>query len=356
MEAITATQVKKAGKILSDPNSSKADQDKAIEIVDKWRSKHSAPIKTFQNILAKRCKTAYDGEFIVAQRLKRMESIVNKMRRFPKMNLAKMQDIAGLRVILPTVQDVYSFHSGLLGSKRLTHEPILPPKDYITSPKEDGYRSLHVVYLYNNKNKPELRNTRVEIQIRTELQHAWATAVETIDIIEKQNLKIGGISHPEYKEFFQLSSALIANKEKTGLPDKFKEKSIIDLANRAQEIEKRLKIFDKLAGFKVFFIESSKEDIKAMKAHYYLIVLSVLEDGWGVQVQAFKESGLETAKTLFHKYENEGKNTVLVSSSGVNSLMKAYPNYFLDSTKFINEMKKIFRNINNAIIRASKKK
>ena len=53
-------------------------------------------------------------------------------------------------------------------------------RDYIQHPKPSGYRSIHLVYKYKNPISPEYNGLFVELQIRTRLQLAWATAVETM--------------------------------------------------------------------------------------------------------------------------------------------------------------------------------
>ena len=62
------------------------------------------------------------------------------------MNLARMQDIGGVRVILPSIADVRKLHEALVGrNNRFNHVPIVPCHDYIENPKSDGYRSIHQV-------------------------------------------------------------------------------------------------------------------------------------------------------------------------------------------------------------------
>jgi ppGpp synthetase/RelA/SpoT-type nucleotidyltranferase len=63
-------------------------------------------------------------------------------------------------------------------------------KDYIQSSRDaDGYRSLHLIYKYRNIKNPSYDGLRIELQIRTKLQHIWATAVETMGTLLGQALK-----------------------------------------------------------------------------------------------------------------------------------------------------------------------
>lgn len=103
------TQVSKAGDILTalskDP-ATDLDLDEwlhAYEVLANWRACHGYPINTFQATLRTRLKKI-DEAALVAQRLKRTPSILNKLRRFKGMNLARMQDIGGLRAVVGSVR------------------------------------------------------------------------------------------------------------------------------------------------------------------------------------------------------------------------------------------------------------
>ena len=71
---------------------------------------------------------------LVAQRLKRTPSIVEKLRRFESMSLDRMQDIGGLRVIVPEIDNVYRLYRLIVSSKRFKYQLELPPHDYIREP------------------------------------------------------------------------------------------------------------------------------------------------------------------------------------------------------------------------------
>lgn len=110
-------------------------------------------------------------------RLKSPHSVVEKMKR---RNLpvdvssikGNIEDIAGIRVICHYIKDIYRISDLLL---RQDDIHLLKVKDYIKNPKENGYRSLHLVvevpvYLANEKVM-----VPVEIQIRTIAMDFWAT-------------------------------------------------------------------------------------------------------------------------------------------------------------------------------------
>jgi putative GTP pyrophosphokinase len=79
----------------------------AYEKVNNWRSCHSYPLNTFNATVRNKVKSVCDKP-IVAQRLKRYESIVAKLRRQRTQRLSQMQDIGGLRVVVDNTTQVNS--------------------------------------------------------------------------------------------------------------------------------------------------------------------------------------------------------------------------------------------------------
>jgi ppGpp synthetase/RelA/SpoT-type nucleotidyltranferase len=127
---------------------------------------------------------------LTAARLKRMGSIRAKLRRGPH-TLYQMQDIGGCRAIVGSVDEIRDIERVYQRSAR--HE-FRNRSDYLEQPKADGYRSLHLVYRF--KASPSLTHLTsspmlVELQLRTKLQHAWATAVETVGAVLGEDLKGG---------------------------------------------------------------------------------------------------------------------------------------------------------------------
>lgn len=113
----------------------------------------------------------------IKTRLKSPESIMEKMRRknleFSIESIEKnLFDVAGVRVICPFVDDIYMLSECLL---RQDDIKLVRKKDYIESPKPNGYRSLHLIvevpiFLQNEK-KP----MKVEVQLRTIAMDFWAS-------------------------------------------------------------------------------------------------------------------------------------------------------------------------------------
>lgn len=340
LEVPSKKAVAKAGSTLIDPAATDEQYHEAMQVLSQWRGLHRYPVNTFQANLRKKCKDFDLKDITIAQRLKRTPSIVRKLKRFPEMNLARMQDIGGLRVVLPSMKDVKRLHEYYLQAERLKHEAILPPKDYIGEPKADGYRSLHQVFKYKNAQRPELDGLRVELQIRTKIQHAWATAVETLGLLERASFKTGDGSE-EYRRFFLLCSAMFALKEKTPLPLAIQHMPAEAIRTEIKSHIINLQILDKLKGVAV--AAKHIEAASVGKAAYHVMILDV--ENHKTSLVPFTDAQFDLAKDFYLAQEQALKtnaaDVVLISVGDVKEVKKAYPNYFLDTQQFIKEIEKI---------------
>ena len=115
-------------------------------------------------------------EFITS-RIKKPFSIVDKMHRkgqplTVEAMTATLNDVAGVRVICPFIDDIYSVADMLTRQDDIT---LIETKDYIQNPKPNGYRSLHLIIevpvFFSDRKQP----MRVEVQIRTIAMDFWAS-------------------------------------------------------------------------------------------------------------------------------------------------------------------------------------
>ncbi len=113
----------------------------------------------------------------ISSRIKSKESILHKMQKLglPMTGSALMNnihDIAGIRVVCPFIEDVYSVARMLVRQHGIE---VLHVKDYIRNPKENGYRSLHMIVNTEVEFAESTRSITVEIQIRTIAMNFWAS-------------------------------------------------------------------------------------------------------------------------------------------------------------------------------------
>jgi len=329
------SQVNRAGEILVAPEAFRlADQEWAAEVLANWRACHGYPINTFQATLRTKLKNGY-GEAIVAQRLKRAPSIILKLQRFRGMQLARMQDIGGLRAVLSSVKKVRELERDYRDT--LFEHVLTNSKNYIDKPKDDGYRGVHLIYRYSNKRAPAYNGLSLELQLRTQRQHAWATAVETMGTFLGQALKAGQ-GDREWRDFFSKASAALAIIERTAPVPGFegidRETVFADVAST----EAKLRVLQRLQGFAI-----ATDRITAVRGQgaYHLIVLDSTRRA--VTIRPYAVASLEQANIDYATVEQrtragEAVEAVLVSAGPIAALRQAYPNYFLDTQAFVREM------------------
>lgn len=131
------------------------------------------------NILKKEFQFSNDRNPIenVESRIKSKESILLKLKRkgLPMTVSAltnNIRDIAGIRVICPFIEDVYNVARMLIKQKDVE---LIEAKDYILKPKENGYRSLHLIVTVEVQFSNQAKKIPVEIQIRTIAMNFWAS-------------------------------------------------------------------------------------------------------------------------------------------------------------------------------------
>lgn len=321
--------INNAGALLAKNDTSRRELASAVKIINNWRTSHAFPLNFFQIGLRRRASRV-DAKSLVAQRLKRLSAIKVKLARFEWLSLYDMQDLGGCRAVLDSVKKVYELAGIYTSSKELK---LNNKKDYIETPKSDGYRGIHLIYQYN-ADKREYRGMKIEIQIRSQLQHAWATAVETVDTFTFQGIKTGG-GTGEWRRFFKLMGTAIALRENcTLVPNTPVNPS--ELANELRSIEKKLNAISSLVtyGSALQQIASGEE----RRPVYYLLVLDPVKKE--VTVRGYMQREIGKASKRYAEEENlikgrPGASAVLVSAKSLEDLRSAYPNYFLDTRTFV---------------------
>jgi putative GTP pyrophosphokinase len=217
-----------------------------LSAVEAWRAAHKYVLNTFQSVLRNRTKGT---DVLVAQRLKRRSTIVDKLLREKDMQLARMDDIAGCRLIFPDIASLRRFRNSLLKAKfKHKRKNDVEKYDYLKKPKSSGYRGIHDVYEYHPKSKSGQTNAGllIELQYRTLPQHAWATAVEVVSRITENQPKFDR-GDERYKEFFRLTSEIIARAHE-GARSIYANKSDADLLAELKGVDGEVHIARMLRG------------------------------------------------------------------------------------------------------------
>lgn len=333
---LSKNQARRAGELLSrcaDPFGE--DALPARQVVDEWREAHKEIFLAVPEVL-KDISYAIDSKAVVVSRLKRMDTIVGKLRR-PGLNmkLNEMCDIVGCRVIASDIEAVKQISAEV--GHRLNVKPKAGVKDYILYPKPNGYRSTHVIARHD---APEvgLSNLFCETQVRTRLQHAWATALETYDVIAKSGLKFDSGTEKEAR-LFALISNVFAIKERSSLvpetPTSIDElrREIVSLNNDLFAIEKLRACSDS-----VTFVPQNKRfsgdalclmviDYEVQKTD--LFVYDTVDEVEANQMYVKRE-----------KMKKGLQDVLLVRVASLSALSEAYPNYSTDIACFLAEVDK----------------
>lgn len=208
--AYSKAQVRRAGRVLRDMATDPApDLDSvqfwdAVGVVDWWRARHAKPLARTNvglRYYVRKVQEAPD----VTQRLKRFSTIVSKLVREPTMQLSNMEDIAGVRAVLPTQRHVDLVVDELVSQPRWKIRRI---RHYVSGrdpgPKADGYRAVHVVVAKDG--------CFVEIQLRTPWQDAWAQSVEQDTRRLRAGLKFG-VGPADLREYYRVAAEYMETRE-----------------------------------------------------------------------------------------------------------------------------------------------
>lgn len=331
--------INRAGAVLIDTTVPEDAFFDAVTLINHWRACHAYPVNTFQSTLRSRLKKICP-DALVAQRLKRVPSIVTKLERNPGMQLSRMQDIGGLRAVVKTSQQVDQLRQ-VYTSDGLTHE-LVKVDDYISEPKESGYRSLHLIYRYNNPRAPQYDGLLLELQFRTRLQHAWATAVETIGTFINHALKASE-GPDEWLQFFRTASAAFALAERLPLQAQFAAMKTDDILNLCVAQADALNVANRLS---TFAIATNAITSDTAGGSYHLVTLD--PEQRTVTIDSFGRNRLDDANIAYARAEQAAlqagdRQVVLVKTNSIESLRRAYPNYFLDTRQFLHALSRVRR-------------
>ncbi|WP_281322765.1 hypothetical protein [Flavobacterium aestivum] len=262
---------------------------------------------------------------IITYRIKRFESIIGKLYRFPKMEFSRMWDIGGCRCIVNNNEEVYEFKELIEKSDILV---IRKEKDYIIAPQTEGYKSLHLyISLKNDTNKV------IELQIRNKDDHNWATLVEITDLLFDAKLKEYGKDKELLRFHFLLS--------------KRSELSTDEKKEIAKTI-KKYKYFEKLSNvFSRNYIQIRKQwlNIESKNNHNYFLIETKKDEV--PKITSYRKFD-EAEENYFNIYKNNQTANVVLThlpKPDYEQISIAYSNYILTFHSFLDDSYEIFERL-----------
>ncbi|MFQ3313327.1 MAG: ppGpp synthetase/RelA/SpoT-type nucleotidyltransferase [Colwellia sp.] len=334
--AFSKNQVEKVGRVI---RKNEGDFEHAIEVVQNFRAAHLYPLQIIKNLVWKHVKKLDLLETAaVVRRLKRLPTIIDKLQRKSldgktdnAISLKRMHDIGGCRVILESLDDLEKLNKSLDSSKTVHSVKIY---DYIVLPKKSGYRGIHRVYKSYDKSKTHTwKGFQIEVQLRTRLQHLWATTVEIVDIIEKESLKTNPTAaSTDWKKLFEIMGEFLAVKDGSW---EMSEETATSYKKELVLLNTKLSIFNKLDAFNnAFKMDVIKE--KSKDTGYTLLVYNTKEQKGTASFYSPNKKEL-ALKRYAEQEKNPDINVLFVAGSDLKSIEKAYPNYLSDTSEFLAE-------------------
>ena len=277
-----------------------------------------------------------DHDCICTYRVKRIESIISKLIRFPEMQVNRAEDIAGCRCIMSSTEKTYELYNRLMRNRdRLPFVIKGVIHDYIKEPKKSGYRSIHINAVLKDGD-----NRRIEIQLRGLEHHNWATLVEITDLLYNFKLKENGKkSNDDLFEFHRLLSLpgkAVSKKEKYFIAD-----TVINY----RYIETIGEVFARN------YLDVRRQWNKMRLQHDHFFLISTGSDGTPdfMGFTSFEQA----EQAYFDKFINneENRNIVLthLQKTDFTKISIAYSNYFLT---FNNTLTQILLYLAEAVVNA----
>lgn len=289
-----------------------------------YRISHKDTLARVFNVLCN-INRKMSKENIVTYRIKRFESIIGKLYRYPEMQFSRMWDIGGCRCIVNNNEEVYKLKELIEKNDNLTIRKI---NDYIDTPQSEGYKSLHLYISLKSDTR-----TVIELQVRNKEDHNWATLVEITDLLFDAKLKEYGRDKELLRFHYLLSKRFDLSTD---------EKKEI-----AKTISK-YKYFEKLSNvFSRNYIQIRKQwlSIESKNNHNYFLIETKKDEV--PKITSYKKFD-EAEENYFNIYKNnETANVVLTHLPKPNyeQISIAYSNYILTFHSFLDDSYQIFERL-----------
>ena len=332
----TRGSVNRIGKLLVAEDLTPEQRNDVLDQLNDWRSLHLYPLNTFQATLRTHVKKIDPKHGIVAQRLKRTPTIIDKLKnRHQVMKLGEMQDVGGLRAIVSNIAKVRELEKKY--DKSRTKHILRRKRDYIAEPQESGYRGIHLVYSTVEPQKLDYDSLLIEIQLRTRLQHLWATTVETVGTFYQESFKSSQGSQM-WLDFFKLVSAVFAIEEGEQPHEAYRDLTYKELLKLLKDYIDGNSVFASLDM--IHAAESFHTTPAFEKAEYLVITLE--PNTLSVVAVPILDRNEDLAKKVYRVFESYSKHTVLISVDSIKKIENAYPNFYLNISDFSKELNRLY--------------
>jgi len=331
----TPSRVAAAGRRIRKGNPSEEDW----QVLENWRRAHAYVLNTFQMRL-RNVRGRFGHQVQIAQRHKRRPTIVDKLSREPNMQLSKMHDIAGCRAICTNTDELRQFRDLFLDTRsqhiHCNHDS--DRFDYITNPKMSGYRGVHEVFevCLDSESGSRWNGLKVEIQFRTKAQHAWATAVETIDLLNGERAKFSQ-ADSKLQRFFVVASELIARAHED-CKGYLADETNTSLLREFKSLDRELGILRRLG-------EAVSTKPKITKGRNTILIFHYAGEK-RLEIRSYESitPAQQDYSELEHRMEGLA-DVVLVKAQHADDLQRAFQNYFTDASDFVRLVKTAHSNL-----------
>lgn len=311
------------------------------DVFDEYRKSHLEPLSE-TTLELQRWLNEYGHDYYIAQRLKRKPQIIRKLNRL-SVRLTQLQDIGGCRIIVEKNDLVDKMVEFLEQKIKNTEElNLIRITDYRKKGRDiTGYRSVHLLLERNRK--------KLELQLRSRIQHYWAESIERTSVIYGHHLKESEGDERVISYFQKLSDAFF--EIESGRTPSLRSRLEIDVAKReAEEIIRKhssSRAIDSHVNEDVILTLTEKERRSSSPINNWIIVFD-----WGsgkfVSWDIVGKTPDEAIKAYVH-YENQfpveqNFEVVLIGSSHVATVRRTHSHYF-----GIEDYEKILENLDESI-------
>lgn len=296
-----------------------------LEMLQQYRTSYKETLSIVFTKLTNTTKSVYT-ESILSYRIKRIDSIIRKLERKPKMQLDRMWDIVGCRCILKNENQIRKLERKIKDSFFVIESQT---RDYYKTANPTGYKSLHL-YIRLNEAHPDV----IEIQLRTKDDHNWATLVEITDLLLDDNAKESeDYLKTKFGQFHKILSDKknLSDKNTRIILETVIENDLYNLISRTfinNYVEVRSQwVSTEKSKFKNFFVIVSQKD-KHPLIHSF---------------SSYEKAEID----YFNQFKNDGKANVLLThlqNNCYDQISIAYSNYILTTHVFIYEFLRILEN------------